>query len=236
MLNNNLTFIRSLRVPLLLVLIIWLVKLYEWLTHTSLAFMGIQPLQWKGLPGIILAPLLHADFSHAFSNTVPILLLGSSLFFFYRSIAHKIFFYSYFFVGLNVWLFSRSGVHIGASGLVYALFGFLLLGGFISRNKALLAVAFLVIFWYGGLIWGILPGKPDISWESHLIGLLFGILLAFVYIPTNSDTLPDDDEDDEQDENDQNEGEMHELPENTDFYYNNSTSDTRFKYRYIPKK
>jgi len=139
---------------------------------------------------------------------------------------------SYIFVGLNVWLFSRQGVHIGASGLVYALFGFLLIGGFISRNKRLLALAFLNVFWYGSMIWGIFPTEPNISWESHLIGLLFGILLAYLYLPLKNIKS----ESHFGNENENGDEGIWQDPQNTDFYHNNSTYNIRFKYHFTEKK
>jgi membrane associated rhomboid family serine protease len=177
--------IRSLFIPGLFVLIMWIVKIFEVVTGTDLEVYGLAPLSWKGLPGILLAPLLHANFSHLAANTLPFLFLGGLLFFFYRSIALRTFFLIWVMTGLWVWVFARGdSVHVGASGVVYGLAAFLFLSGILRRDSRLMAITFLVAFLYGGLVWGIFPQlfpHQPISWESHLMGLLSGTILAVDY-------------------------------------------------------
>jgi membrane associated rhomboid family serine protease len=176
---------RSLIIPGIFVIIMWLVKIFEITTHTDLEVYGLAPLTWKGLPGIVLAPLLHANLSHLSANTLPFLFLGALLFFFYRSIAWKTFCLIWLMTGLWVWVFARGdSVHVGASGVVYGLAAFLFLSGILRRDSRLMAITFLVAFLYGGLVWGVFPQlfpRQPISWESHLMGLLSGTILAFYY-------------------------------------------------------
>jgi membrane associated rhomboid family serine protease len=174
----------SLAYPALFLFVIWTVKIIEVVFDVSFAPYGIEPLKVRGLVGIATAPLIHADFKHLFSNSIPLFILGGCLFYFYKEIAFRIFFLMYFITGLWVWFLARGGIHIGASGLVYALAAFLFTSGIIRRDVRLLAITFLVTFLYGSMVWGIFPGfypERNISWESHLMGLLAGVILAFFF-------------------------------------------------------
>jgi len=183
--NERNKLIRSLIFPFLLIVILWIIKAAEVFFVFDLTFLGILPLKAWGLIGIFTAPLIHADFAHLGSNTLPLFVLTAGLFYFYREIAFRIFFLNWFMVGLWVWLFARGEApHIGASGLVYGLASFHLFSGLIRREPRLMAFSLLVIFLYGSIIWGIFPQFfPDknISWESHLMGLISGFVLAIYY-------------------------------------------------------
>lgn len=177
--------LRSLVIPGIFVLFMWLVKIFETVFNTDLEVLGLAPLSWRGLPGILFAPLLHANFSHLSANTLPFFFLGGMLFYFYRSIAWKIFWLIWLTTGLWVWFFARGdSVHVGASGVVYGLASFLFLSGILRRESRLMAITLLIAFLYGGLVWGIFPQlfpHQPISWESHLMGLLAGAVLAVYY-------------------------------------------------------
>ncbi|MGE5425431.1 MAG: rhomboid family intramembrane serine protease [Syntrophothermus sp.] len=177
--------ISSLFFPGILLLIIWIIKIFEAVSGIDLGVYGLQPLQLKGLPGIITAPLLHADFSHLAANSLPLFFLGGMLFYFYREIAWSVFIWIWILTGVWVWFFARgNGIHIGASGLVYGLASFLFLSGILRRDNKLMAITLLIAFLYGGLVWGVFPqlfpNKP-VSWESHLMGLLAGVILAVYF-------------------------------------------------------
>lgn len=190
--------LRSFIIPTAFVVILWLVKCVEELFHLDFSFLGIKPLQVDGIPGIFLFHFLHGDWSHLYANTLPIIVLGACLYYFYRPIATKIWLLLMFSTGLLTWCGARGGVHIGASALIYGLAFFLMLSGFIRRNKNLVIVSFLVIFLYGSLIWGIYPKyaiENHISWEGHLAGLIMGIALAIVYRNEGPQREIDDDDD-----------------------------------------
>jgi len=178
-------FIRSFFYPFLFLVLIWLIRGADAIFDLSLNEFGLYPLQAKGLIGIITSPLLHADFSHLFANSIPIFILGGLLFYFYKDIAWLIFFLVYIITGLWVWTFARGGAaHIGASGIIYGLASFLFFSGIIRRETSLMVITLLVTFVYGGLIWGVFPHffpKRNISWESHLMGMLSGLVLAIYY-------------------------------------------------------
>jgi len=174
-------FLYSLIFPALFILIIWIVKISEVLLEKDFGFLGIFPQKAKGLIGILTAPLIHSDFQHLIANSVPLLILGTGVFYFYNKIALKVFFLSYLIANIWIWFGARQAYHIGASGLVYSFASFLFFSGIISKNAKLIAISLLVIFLYGSMIWGVLPIQPHISWESHLLGAIAGGVLAFYY-------------------------------------------------------
>lgn len=171
--------------PAAFVILLWFIRVADALWDLGMNEYGLYPLQVKGLLGIITSPLLHAGFSHLFANTIPLLVLGSLLFYFYRPLAWKIFLLTWLMTGIWVWFFARgNAAHIGASGIIYGLASFLFLSGIIRREPTLMIITLLVTFLYGSLLWGLFPQffpKEHISWESHLMGLLSGILLAIYY-------------------------------------------------------
>ena len=169
----------SLFFPVLFVILLWMIWLYEQAFHTSLAEYGIFPRTEHGLIGIFAAPLLHADYRHLLANTLPLLILGVTLFYFYRSIAFRVFGWIYIMTGIWVWTAARSSYHIGASGILYGLISFLFFSGIIRRDTRLMAISLFVVFLYGSAIWGILPLKQEISFESHLLGAVAGLITAW---------------------------------------------------------
>ncbi len=174
-------FLYSLVFPVLFLIVIWMVKISEILLDIDFVFLGIYPLKAKGLVGIITAPLIHSDIGHLIANSIPILILGTGLFYFYNKIAYKVFFLSYFITNIWIWFGARQAYHIGASGLVYSFAAFLFFSGIIRKNVKLVAISLLVVFLYGSMIWGVLPIQPHISWESHLLGAIAGMILAIYY-------------------------------------------------------
>lgn len=174
-------FFLSLFFPAIFLLIIWFVKIIEISLNLDLAYLGIYPLKSKGLIGIITAPLVHADFSHLIANSTPVFILSVGLFYFYNKIAFRVFFLTYFITNIWIWFGARYAYHIGASGLVYGLASFLFFSGIFRNHIRLMAISLLVVFLYGGMIWGILPIQPKISWESHLMGAVAGLVLAVYY-------------------------------------------------------
>lgn len=174
-------FIAALFLPSVLVFTMFIVFLIEIIFNVSFNSYGIYPRKVSGLIGIILAPFLHGDFSHLLNNSIPILILGSSLFYFYKEIALKVFLWVFIMGGIWTWMSAREATHIGASGVVYGLFSFLLISGFIRRNMQLISISFFVVFVYGSMVWGIFPIKVEISYESHFWGFIAGAILSVYY-------------------------------------------------------
>ncbi len=174
-------FVKSLLLPLGIVLIAWSVKIAEIVFQLELFHYGIFPLKASGLPGILFSPFIHQDFHHLINNSIPLLVLGTALHYFYKEIAVRVWVFSFIITGTWVWFFARDSYHIGASGLVYSLALFVFVSGVIRKHPRLIAISLLVVFLYGSMLWGIFPIKDRISWESHLMGALSGIVLAFFF-------------------------------------------------------
>jgi membrane associated rhomboid family serine protease len=176
--------LRSLVIPFMMVLLMWAVRVIQTIGGYDFSFLGILPLKWQSLHGIITTPFVHADFSHLLANSVPLIILGSALFYFYKDMALRILLAIWIFSGFWVWIAARPAFHIGASGIVYGLAAFILFSGIIRKHTGLMALALVVVFLYGSLIWGIFPEffpEKNISWEAHLFGLVAGVALAFYY-------------------------------------------------------
>ncbi|MFZ4463833.1 MAG: rhomboid family intramembrane serine protease [Bacteroidales bacterium] len=175
---------RSLFIPSLFLALMWLFKLAEYVFDQRLSFLGITPLELRGLAGIILSPFLHGDWKHLMANSIPMLVLGAALYYFYKEIANKVLILIILLTGTWVWLGARESTHIGASGVIYGLNSFLLVSGMLRRESRLMALSLIVVFLYGGMIWGVFPEffpEKNISWESHLSGLVAGIVLAIFF-------------------------------------------------------
>jgi membrane associated rhomboid family serine protease len=163
------------------VAILWMVKLTEIIFNKDFSSYSIYPRTISGLAGIFFTPFLHANLDHLISNSIPLFLMGSALFYFYRSLAYHIYFWVYFLSGLGTWIIARESYHIGASGMVYGFASFIFFSGIIRWEQKLMAISLLVVFLYGGLVWGAFPFKVEISWEGHLMGGFSGLLLAIIY-------------------------------------------------------
>jgi membrane associated rhomboid family serine protease len=182
--NEKKKILKSLFPPFLMVLLLSLIKTGEILTDTSLTTLGIYPRSLAGLKGILTGPLVHKDMEHLTANSIPLFVLGASLFYFYREIAVKVLVLILVITGLSVWIGAREAYHIGASGVVYGLAAFLFASGIIRREPRLLAITMLVTFLYGSLVWGIFPDffpEKNISYEGHFWGLVSGLILAYYY-------------------------------------------------------
>jgi membrane associated rhomboid family serine protease len=169
-------------IPFLMVCFMWLVTGAEARFETDFHFLGIFPLRASSLTGIFTSTFIHADLQHLFNNSIPLFVLGTALFYFYPQVSLRVLFWLFLLTGLAVWLTGRPSWHIGASGIVYGLASFLFVSGIIRRHIPLMALSLLVAFLYGEMVWGIFPGfRPNISWESHMLGAAAGLLLAVWY-------------------------------------------------------
>jgi membrane associated rhomboid family serine protease len=169
---------RCLQATLAFAALLWAIKLLELAMHLNLARFGVHPGTLPGLAGIVFAPLIHGSVTHLFSNTLPIVILGTAVLYGYPRSAKLVIPAVYFGTGICVWLFGRSAWHIGASGLTFGMMFFVFTIGVLRWDTRSIALALVVFLLYGGMIWGIFPGDPSVSFESHLAGALIGIALA----------------------------------------------------------
>lgn len=178
-LSKTYTFSQSVVLaPLLAVLAIWAVFWAEVRFGINLNEYGIYPRAVSGLKGVVLSPFIHGSVEHLYNNTVPLAVLSSFLFYFYREAAFRVLLLGVLLSGLITWLIGRPSYHIGASGLIYVLSSFIFFKGIFAKHYRLVALSLVVVFIYGSMIWYIFPIKEDISWEGHLAGFVTGLLLA----------------------------------------------------------
>ncbi len=158
---------------------LWLIQALNWATGYALnGAFGLIPRHVGGLDGIVGMPVLHGSFEHLMMNTAPLLLLGALL---AATVTRALLAMNVIVVGLGgllVWLLGQSGIHIGASGLVFGWFGFLVTRGLVDRSPVTLGASLVVVLLYGSIIWGVFPGQPGVSWEAHLLGALAGAAAA----------------------------------------------------------
>ncbi len=179
--QNPKEFFRKLFIPLTFPVLLWVIYLVTHLLDISTYKLGILPRNFSGLVGIFTSPLIHGGFSHLISNTAPLIVMGLGIFYFYPKVAYKVFTIIYLGTGVLVWIFAREVYHIGASGIIYGFVSFLFFSGIFRKDNRSIALALVVIFLYGGLIWGVLPVEKGVSWESHLFGAIAGIIASFVF-------------------------------------------------------
>ncbi len=173
---------KSIYYPIGVSLFLWFIKALEWGLDLDLGLLGILPRTLQGTSGILLGGFIHGDIYHLMSNTIPLVLLGGAIIYFYDQKGFRIILLLYLLTGGMVWLLARPAYHIGASGLVYGMLSFLFFSGLIRRDRQTLAISFAVLVLYGGSMFtGLVPGDPRISWESHLIGFGIGMLSALYY-------------------------------------------------------
>jgi membrane associated rhomboid family serine protease len=174
-------WLNALQIILCVVALLWGITLVNQALGYGLSLYGIKPREPEGLVGILFWVVLHGNMTHLLLNTTPLFFLG-----FFVALRGPLLFLKitalvWILAGLAVWLLGRPAIHLGASGLVFGYFGFLLAVAVYERSIFDLLVASIAIFYYGGMIFGVLPVGGFVSWESHLFGLCMGVLAARVY-------------------------------------------------------
>ncbi|GGG42004.1 rhomboid family intramembrane serine protease [Bizionia arctica] len=167
--------------PVFFVLLIWLIFSLEIRFGINFTEYGIYPQTLKGLRGVLFSPFIHSGISHLYHNTIPLFVLTTALFYFYRPIAWKVIIYGILLSGFITWSIGRPSYHIGASGLIYVLVSFTFFKGIFAKYYRLIALSLLVIFLYGGMIWYVFPIEAGVSWEGHTAGLLTGLIFALIF-------------------------------------------------------
>lgn len=161
------------------VALLWVIEAYDAATAGRLDAEGIRPRDSEGLLGVVFAPLLHAGWDHLAANSVPLLVLGFLVL--ATGVARGLAATAVIWVvgGLGTWLVApERTIHLGASGLVFGFLTYLVLRGFFARSAGQITIGVMVFLFYGGLLWGVLPGTPGVSWQGHLFGAVGGVLAA----------------------------------------------------------
>ncbi|MDO8501333.1 MAG: rhomboid family intramembrane serine protease [Gemmatimonadaceae bacterium] len=157
----------------------WVIFIASWLSGGALLSLGVIPRTAIGLRGILFAPFLHGSLNHLVANSIPFVILGwlvmlrDSRHFTVVSLVAMIG------SGMMAWLIGAPGsVHIGASGVIFGYFGFLMLSGWYARSVGSILLSVLVTVMWGGLLFGVMPGQVGISWQAHLGGFIGGVVAA----------------------------------------------------------
>lgn len=161
-----------------LVVGIWLAWLGAWALGWNIDDLGIRPRDVHGLIGILTAPFAHASFEHLMSNTLPLGLLSALTLYAYPRATRYALPFIWIASGFGVWLWARTSVHVGISGIAHGLMFFVFVMGLLRRDRLGVALALLVFFLYGGMLMTVLPREAEVSFEYHLAGAIAGVISA----------------------------------------------------------
>jgi membrane associated rhomboid family serine protease len=174
--------VKKLLIPALLAIVI------AWCYYTAVLFeintgaYGIHPRDPAYLTGILTVPLVHANLQHLTHNLLSLTTLAALLYIVYSPLASRVLALCWLLTGLFMFGFARGEfLHVGASGVVYALIGFLVAAGLISQRRGPMVIMLVVILFYGSAVWGLFPLQAEVSWDGHLSGVVAGGLIAWVY-------------------------------------------------------
>ncbi len=170
------------------VALLWLILLLDAVTEIRLVQYGLRPGSLDGLLGVFTAPLLHGGVQHLFNNSLPLWVGLTACLFLYPNSSLLVIPGVWLGSGLLGWFIGRPSLHFGASGLLYGLLAFVFLSGVLRRDMRSISVSLMVAFFYGTMIWGVFPIRPNMSWELHLTGAFTGLLLALLL--RNWDRVP----------------------------------------------
>ena len=185
-LDNDLRrLINSFILPLIMGAVLVILHILVEFDFVNSRSWAVYPRSSQGAIGIFTAAFFHGDWEHLFSNLIPLVILGAGIRFFYRMVSLSVILLSIIIPGLGVWLIGRSSYHLGASGMVYSFVFFLFFSGVFRKDRVALVLSLLVAFGYGSVVWGILPIQEGVSWESHLVGAIIGVLMAWIFKEVN---------------------------------------------------
>lgn len=162
-----------------IVVICFVLQVINSLPGINLNGLGIYPRSIQGLIGILCAPFLHGSWWHFASNMIPFVVLSWLICQYIVKRFYNVFIFTALVGGLLVWAFGRSNIHVGLSGVIYGLWGFILCYGLVRRSLKSIIIAVVVAILYSGFIWGVLPQRYHVSFESHLFGALSGLFLGY---------------------------------------------------------
>lgn len=170
---------------------LWLAELVDaLLLRGALDSFGIQPRALTSLPALLIAPLLHAGFGHLLANTIPLIVLGWLVMWRRTSDLFVVGLAAAISSGLGVWLFGGANtIHLGVSGVIFGLLGYLLARGYYERSVNAIGLALIALFLYGGMLWGVLPLQQGVSWQGHLFGFVGGVVAAYIMVGKRSTVL-----------------------------------------------
>ncbi len=171
----------ALKMALTLVGFLWVILILDGVFGLGMTRFGLRPRHLQGLIGVFTAPLLHGGAEHLFSNTLPLTISLTTILYLYPRSSVRVMPIIWLGSGVLAWMIGRDSLHFGASGFVYGLLAYVFISGILRMDMRSVAVSVMVWFLYGGMIWGVLPIRPNMSWELHLSGAILGVVLAILY-------------------------------------------------------
>jgi len=174
-------FMLALKIALTLTGILWLILFLDYFLGLELTRYGLRPRHLEGLIGLLTAPLLHSGVEHMFSNTAPLIVSMTTILYLYPRSSFRVIPIIWVGSGILAWVIGRPSLHFGASGFVYGLLAFVFISGILRMDMRSVAISVMVWFLYGSMIWGVLPIRPNMSWELHLSGAVLGVALAIIF-------------------------------------------------------
>ena len=164
-----------------IVLVLWFVFLITSIDK-RLLYLGIIPRRIYGLPGVLLAPFLHANFNHLFFNTIPLVVLSNFLlinglhYFLIVTLAITVL------SGLLIWCFAKPGLHIGASAVITGYWGLLICNIYQQGTVTAIILGVVSVYYFTGILYGVFPGEKGVSWQGHLFGLIAGLVTGYFMV------------------------------------------------------
>ncbi len=170
----------ALLVPVVVVFLIAFLHFLRVILLVPAQLFSVLPRDIHYLTGILTSPFVHGGIGHLLSNLLPLFAGLGVIMLFYRRVAIKSILSIYILTGVFVWLFAREVYHIGASGVVYGLISFIFWSGIFRRSLKSIMLALVVMILYSGMLIGVFPVREGVSWESHLFGVVAGVIIAFL--------------------------------------------------------
>ncbi|RMX20983.1 rhomboid family intramembrane serine protease [Legionella jordanis] len=184
-LNSSLALIiqqtqANINVLMIVLAVIWLVYFLNIFLNNRLNYLGIIPRRLYGLPGILFAPFLHANFNHLFFNSIPLLVLSNFLLI---NGLHYFLWVSFLIMvisGFLVWAFGKPGIHLGASAVITGYWALLVTDIVHRGGLTAIILGLISLYYFAGIFLGIFPSRKGVSWEGHLFGLLAGLITSYL--------------------------------------------------------
>lgn len=159
--------------------VLWGIYFLNFFLGQRLLFLGIRPRHLSGLPGIVCAPFLHANFNHIFFNSIPLVVLANFILIqgvpYFLYVSTVIIFLS----GSLTWCLAKPGLHVGASGVITGYWGFLVSNIYQQGTVTAVILGIICVYYFAGIFLSIFPGEKGVSWQGHLFGLISGFLTSY---------------------------------------------------------
>ena len=162
--------------------VIWALQIANKLDNYQLnQSYGILPRDLGSLPHILTAPFLHVSWTHIEANSGPLFIFGFLAA--YRGVAKFAGVTAVVILtsGFAAWLFESAGsIGVGASGVVFGYFGYIMVRGFFDRHglDVLIGAVMALCFAYQ---FSVLLPHQGIGWQAHVGGLIGGIASGWIF-------------------------------------------------------